>query len=125
MCRPPVYSIRADKVRTRKDKINTATADHLAKNLIESLGKIEQESTRNHGGPRTQPCQHEHRAVGEQYQYHGGPGHQHVSRHLHQHQNSLQRRHKGKDGHECYMIWVRSVTINCRGAGKFGLVDLN
>ena len=23
------------------------------------------------------------------------------------------------------MIWVRSVTINCRGAGKFGLVDLN
>lgn len=23
------------------------------------------------------------------------------------------------------MIWVRSVTINCRSAGKFGPVDLN
>ena len=87
-----MYSIRADKVCTRKrqDKHRLTPPEKLAKKLIDSLGKIEQESRRNNGEPRSQPSQHEHRATGQQHQHHRGPRDQHVPRHLYKHQNPLQ-----------------------------------
>ena len=117
VCWSSVYSIRADKVCTRKRQDKHRAGGKLGKKLNWFFREDWTRINKKHGEPHTQRCQHEHRAAGEQHQHHRGPRDQHVPRHLYKHQNPLQWRHQGRQTiSNCCNNSVESVTINCTSA---------